>query len=100
MGVRMVSTAEVTSDEVVDQVRQALSNPRWDFRTIDGIARETKLPQEEVERALAEHQELFRRSYLTRDGQPLYTLREKPENIRERLAELRDFLASPVMYRR
>jgi len=94
------STPEASTMEVVDRVRSALSNPQWDFRTIGGIARDTKLSREQVERVLADHQDLFRQSHLTRNGAPLYTLREKPESLRERYAELRDFIASPVMYRR
>ncbi len=45
--------------EVVDRVRSALSNPQWDFRTIGGIARDTELSREQVERVLADHQDLF-----------------------------------------
>jgi len=86
--------------EVVDRVRGALSNQKWDFRTIDGIARDTGLSREQVEGVLADHQDLFRQSHLTRNGEPLYTLREKRESLRERYAELRDFIASPVTYRR
>jgi hypothetical protein len=90
----------VSTIEIVDRVCRALSNPKWDFRTINGIAREAQLSREQVERVLADHQDLFRQSHLTRDDEPLYTLREKPESLRERYAELRDFIASPVTYRR
>jgi hypothetical protein len=95
-----VSATEESAMEVVDRVRSALSNPKWDFRTIGGIVRDTGLSREQVERVLADHQDLFRQSHLTRNGAPLYTLREKRESLRERYAELRDFIASPVTYRR
>ena|SRR5438270_1706759 len=95
-----VSTTDSSTMELVDRVLRALSNPQWDFRTIGGIARDSKLSREQVERVLADHQDLFRQSHLTRNGAPLYTLREKPESLRERYAELRDFIASPVTYRR
>jgi hypothetical protein len=94
------SAIEASTAEVVDRVRRALSDPQWDFRTISGIVRDTHLSRQQVERVLADHQELFRESHLTRNGAPLYTLREKPESLRERYAELRDFIASPVTYRR
>jgi len=97
---RPVSTTEASTTDVVDRVLHALSNPQWDFRTVGGIARDTELSHEQVERVLADHQDLFRQSHLTRNGAPLYALREKPESLRERYAELRDFIASPVMYRR
>jgi hypothetical protein len=95
-----VSAAKESTTDVVDRVRHALSNPQWDFRTIGGIARETELSHEQAERVLADHQDLFRQSHLTHNGAPLFTLREKPESLRERYAELRDFIASPVTYRR
>ena len=82
------------------RVLRALSNPKWDFRTIGGIARDTKLSREQVEQVLADHQDLFRQSRLTHNGEPLYTLLDKPETLRERYAGLRDFIASPVTYRR
>jgi hypothetical protein len=97
---RLDSTAEANTTEIVDRVLRALSNPKWDFRTIGGIARDTELSREQVVHVLADHQDLFRQSHLTRNGEPLYTLREKPESLRERYAGLRDFIASPVTYRR
>src|SRR5258706_11069458 len=93
------ATEASTTDDALRVIR-ALSNPKWDFRTVGGIARDTKLSREQVERVLADHQDLFRQSHLTRDGERLYTLREKPESLREHAAGLRDFIASPVTYRR
>ena len=34
------------------KVQAALANPAWDFRTLDGITRDTSLPRERVERVL------------------------------------------------
>jgi hypothetical protein len=95
-----VSTTEANTTDAVIRVREALSNPKWDFRTVGGIVRDTELSREQVEHVLADRQDLFRQSHLTRNGEPLYTLREKPESFRERAAGLRDFIASPVTYRR
>ena len=97
---RSGSTTEANTTDDVSRVREALSNPKWDFRTVGGIARDTELSREQVERVLADHQDLFRQSRLTRNGESLYTLREKPESLRERAAGLRDFIASPVTHRR
>ena len=93
------SATEANTTDDVFRVLVALSNRKWDFRTIGGIARDTKLSREQVEHVLADHQDLFRQSNLTHNGESLYTLRDKPETLRERLAELRDFIASPVTYR-
>ncbi len=92
------ATEASTTDDALRVIR-ALSNPKWDFRTIGGIARDTKLSREQVEHVLADHRDLFRQSNLTHNAESLYTVRDKPETLRERLAELRDFIASPVTYR-
>jgi hypothetical protein len=97
---RRVSTTEANTRDDAFRVLQAVSNPKWDFRTIGGIARDTELSREQVEHVLADRQDLFRQSHLTHNGEPLYTVREKPETLRERYAGLRDFIASPVTYRR
>ena len=34
------------------KVQATLANPAWDFRTLDGITRDTSLPRERVERVL------------------------------------------------
>ena len=34
------------------KVQAALANPAWDFRTLDGITRDTSLPRERLERVL------------------------------------------------
>lgn len=94
-----VSATEASTTDDVFRVLSALSNPKWDFRTIGGIARDTKLSREQVEHVLADHPDLFRQSRLTHNGESLYTMRDKPETLRERVAELRDFIASPVTYR-
>lgn len=91
----------VTIEEMVGRIQAALASEHWDFRTVGGIARDTGLPPTEVERVLEDHPNMFRRSYLRDDqGHAVYTLRGKPATVRERIAELRDFIASPVTYRR
>ena len=97
---RLGSATEADTTDDVLRILEALSNPKWDFRTVGGIARDTELSREQVEHVLADRQDLFRQSHLTRNGVPLYTLRSKPESFRERYAGLRDFIASPVTYRR
>lgn len=48
------------------KVEAALANPNWDFRTVDGIVRETGLPREHVQRLLRRHEAAVRLT-LTRD---------------------------------
>ncbi len=82
------------TEAVIKSVTDALADERWDFRTVDGIARQTGLDPPEVQQILDEHPDLFRRSYLdSEDGKALYTLATRPEKLRERVAELKSFLA-------
>lgn len=99
MTVIMVATNE-TMEERIHRLESALNDPRWDFRTVESIARDTALSAEEVKHLLHEHGDRFRRSYLTQGGEPLYALHDKRQTWRERFAELRDFLASPLSYNR
>ena len=71
-------------------VRAALANPQWDFRTIAGIVKETGLSEYEVCRELEEHRPEIRQT-LSRDRQPLFTLKSRPRKLRETLADLRLF---------
>lgn len=68
----------------------ALSNPKWDFRTIGGIARETGLDEESVERLIGQHGSEVRQT-LSRERQIIYTLRSRPKKLREILAEIHRF---------
>jgi hypothetical protein len=61
-----------TSDSSL--VLDALRNPKYKWRTIDGIMRDTELSRERVETALAEEKNTILRSSLPdRKGRALYT---------------------------
>jgi len=99
MNPEMAPAQELTIDETVKKIHSALADQRWDFRTVEGIARDTGLPESEVQKHLEANPSLFRQSYLNDDqGRKLYTLREKPDTVRERVAEIRGFLAAPLTY--
>src|SRR5712692_7050581 len=87
----------IISDSKERKVFEGLSNPAWDFRTIGGLARETKLTEEEVKGILAKYANLVRES-LVRDlkGQELFALSTHPPKAREILALVRNFLAKSV----
>jgi hypothetical protein len=80
--------------ELQDQpVINALSNPKWQFRTVAGIAKETGLPEDEVVRVLAKYPRLVRHSLVPdRSGQALYTFRGRPVGLKERLSVLQVLL--------
>ena len=76
----------------------ALSDAKWDFRTVSGISRETGLSESEVREILGKYPEVIRKSLVrNRDGHELFTLRSRRIKMRERLAELRLFLAMPFL---
>ena len=74
-------------------ILEALSDPKWDFRTIEGIARDTGLSKAEVKEVIERHPHLIRKSPITNGRKvSLYTLRERPAKLRERLANMQVFL--------
>src|SRR5687768_7543107 len=74
-------------------VIQALANPEWDFRTIDGIAKETGMTPEQVAEVIKEYPQHIRKSLAKgRESRDLYTLRSKPRLLTEKLAFIRSIL--------
>lgn len=83
-----------TAARQAELVAAALNDPRWDFRTIDGIAAETRLPPEVVQRVIADNPAFARKSVATdEEGRELYTARRRSVSLRERLEQLRWVLA-------
>ena len=83
------------SDNSWPEVRAALEDPRWDFRTVTGIARETGLAPARVERVL----ELYRseiRQVVSRNRQKIYTLKSRPRKMREVIADLQVFASNSL----
>ena len=74
------------------KVRAALTSPKWDFRTVEGIARETGLDAEGVERLIDQHRSETRQT-LSRDRQIIYTLRSREKKLREVLADIQMFVS-------
>ena len=72
------------------RVREALDDPRWDFRTVEGIARDTGLDPERIERLLDRHRPETRQT-LTRNRKKMYTLKSRPRKLREVIADLHMF---------
>lgn len=69
------------------RVIEALADPQWDFRTISGIAKETKLGPEFIENTLKKNSQKIRCSKVpNHNGEALFTLNSRPETLREKLA--------------
>lgn len=81
-----------TSNEL-ELVKKSLQNSKWDFRTLEGIARETKLPKEEISKLLYENKNLFRESLAPNSkGERLFTLKSRPVKFREKIASLINYI--------
>ena len=72
------------------KVHAALADPRWDFRTIRGIARVTRLDPGRVEYLIRRHRSEVRQT-LSRNREILYTLRSRPKKLREIVADIQMF---------
>lgn len=80
-------------DESEKKVFEALADPKWDFRTVDGLSRATGLETEAVNEILEGHSDLVRKSYVPDNlGRDLYTLRMKERTTGEILKNLKTFL--------
>ena len=67
-----------------DKVLNALENPKWDFRTVDSIAQESRLDPSDVKALLIEHEsELRRPVFPDREGRKLFTSRNRRPGWRE-----------------
>ena len=72
------------------QVRSALKESEWDFRTVDGIARETRLDPKRVEQAIDQHRSEVRQT-ISSDGTIIYAHSSKPVRVREVIAQMQRF---------
>lgn len=93
----MNSSWENIIDDKEKQVFKALANQDWDFRTVDGIAKETGLTSSEVARIIEKYPQLIRSSAVPDNkGRQLYTLASKAITTRERLASVRMFISKSI----
>jgi len=76
------------------RVFEALADPKWDFRTIDGLAQSTSLPEQRIEQILEKYRQFVRQSpVLDRRGHELYTLSARGSTLRELLSTARAFIS-------
>ena len=70
-------------EDGVHSVMAALENPKFDWRTIRGIARETGLSDDQIEDAFSKMADILMQSY-DENGKPIFTTR-RHYNQRESL---------------
>ncbi len=65
-----------------DKIKKALSDKRWDYRTVEGLAKELGISADEVKSFLESRRDIVWKSNIPdRNGRDLYTLNErKPES--------------------
>ena len=84
---------DVLTDAEERKVFEALADPEWDFRTIEGIQRSTHLPYERILDILRRHDRYIRKSLVPdAHGRDLYTLRSKDTQKLELFNQLRAFV--------
>lgn len=85
------------TEPIAHKIFEALSNHKFDFRTINGISKETNLSNSRVKKILLKYPHLVRKSAIPDyQGHGLFTLRSKPISSREGLAVVRTFLSKSV----
>lgn len=93
--IRRSNLAELSEDELqrcleTALVLKALEDPNWDWRTVEGVAHSTGLPEERVQEVITKSAAVIRSSVPDERGRPLYTTRR---HYRERRSFF-DFLRS------
>ena len=84
---------ERITDPAERKVFEALADPQWDFRTIEGISKVSGLSKEQVTEILSKYPELVRRSlFPDASGRDLFTLQERPMKRQEFLGQIRNLL--------
>lgn len=84
----------VKKEDKKKAVLLAFQTDKFDYRTIAGIVKYTKLEAQEVEKLLEELDDVVRKSLVkNRDGETLYALRSKSKPTKEWVEEAKAFLS-------
>lgn len=94
----MAAWTEVINNPNERKVFEALADPEWDFRTVDGIRKVSGLPDHEILSILKKYEGGFvRKSDLPEPrGRDIYTLKTDRAETQELLAKLRTFISKSV----
>lgn len=90
-----MSPLQSTTKTQWEKVRNALANPKFDFRTVSGIARETGFETADVLRLLNEYSSEVRIANSTSKKENLlYTLRNRPKSLQESFSDIITMVSS------
>lgn len=88
---------ETIRDAKERKVFEALENPKWDFRTVEGLSRSTELTNDDIKIILRKYQDFIRIvSIPDRMGRRLYKLKGRSTKRLEVLNTLRVFLSKSI----
>lgn len=91
-------SGSVIVDVDEDAIRKELADPKWDFRTVDGVASSIGTSPEAVEAVLDRHPDLVRWVPATDDeGRLLLTSASRPISRRERLIRIKAALTKSLV---
>ena len=91
----MVLRYSNVSEPPWDRVYKALVNPKFNFRTVAGISRDTGLTFDDVQKILSQHADKIRIGNSTdKEGQLLYTIRDRRQSVREILSNVQTIITS------
>lgn len=82
-------------DKEWSKIYSALEDPKWAFRTVEGIATDTGLDPKCVERLLDQHRSEIRQR-MSRDRRIIYTLKSRPKKMREIIADLQVYASKSL----
>lgn len=81
-------------DETEELILKALRDTRWDYRTVDGVAKETGLSPETVRSFLESKQDLVWKSAVPdKKGRDLYTAQSRHSQSKEFWRNLSTFMS-------
>jgi hypothetical protein len=93
----MGSWTDVIDNPHERKVFEALADPKWDFRTVDGIRKASGLPDDEILSILTKYEgRLIHKSDLPAQGRDIYTLKTDRAETKELWAKLRTFISKSV----
>lgn len=85
---------DIVAEPAERKIFEALSDPKWDFRTLAALSKASGLPSDKVRAVLAKYPKLVRRSPIPdAKGQELYTLTSKGSTLQEWLSTTRAYVS-------
>ena len=90
-----MTSAPSEASTVANRIMAALEDPRWDWRTLDGMSRQTGIPHDEIQAFLSRSGRTVVRSVARdRQGRALFTSRKRYRDNHSLMERLLDHYRS------